>query len=68
MSYDFSADLLNKFSQLTPWLQAVLGLGFCAVTGAAFYFMKETVAVVAGAKARRLIHSPHSRNDDTNKE
>lgn len=45
-NYNFFADLLNKYSQLTPWVQALIG--FCAggvVLGVA-YFFKETVAVL----------------------
>ncbi len=45
-NYNFLADLLNKYSQLTPWVQALIGL--CAVgamLGVA-YFFKETVAVI----------------------
>lgn len=45
-NYNFLADLLNKFSQLTPWVQALLGLGVCAVVLGSAYFLKETVAVV----------------------
>lgn len=25
-NYDFWADVLNKYSQLTPWVQTILGL------------------------------------------
>ncbi len=46
MDYNFLADLLNKFSQLTPWVQALLGLGLCAVLLGSAYFLKETVAAV----------------------
>lgn len=31
MEYNAIADFLNKFSQLTPWVQAVLCVSFCAV-------------------------------------
>jgi hypothetical protein len=52
-NYSIIADFLNKFSQLTPWVQAVLG----AVIGGAFaafgYFLKEIVRVlVERAKGR----------------
>lgn len=44
--YNFYADLLNKYSQLTPWVQALIVLGgFSALLGIA-YFFKETVAVI----------------------
>ena len=44
--YNALADLLNKYSQLTPWVQALIGLGaFGAILGIA-YFFKETVAVM----------------------
>ena len=46
MDYNFLADLLNKFSQLTSWVQALLGLGLCAVLLGVAYFFKETIAVV----------------------
>lgn len=42
--YNFLADLLNKYVQLTPWVQALVSLGFYAVILGAFYFMKEMVA------------------------
>lgn len=44
--YNFFADLLNKYSQLTPWVQALVGLGICAVMLGTVYFIKETVAVL----------------------
>lgn len=44
--YNLFADMLNKYSQLTPWVQALIGLGgFSAILGIA-YFFKETVAVL----------------------
>ena len=44
--YNLLADFLNKYSQLTPWVQALIGLGaFGAILGIA-YFFKETVAVI----------------------
>lgn len=44
-NYNLFADLLNKYSQLTPWVQALVGLGICAVMLGTAYFIKETVAV-----------------------
>lgn len=44
--YNFAADFLNKYSQLTPWVQMVIGLGACAVMLGVAYFIKETVAVI----------------------
>jgi hypothetical protein len=46
MEYNFLADLLNKYSQLTPWVQAIVGAGLCAVILGGFYFLKETAAVL----------------------
>ena len=44
--YNLFADMLNKYSQLTPWVQALIGLGaFSMILGIA-YFVKETVAVM----------------------
>jgi len=44
--YNFWADALNKYSQLTPWVQAVLGLAvFGGIIGLA-YFMKESIAAI----------------------
>ena len=57
-SYNFLADLLNKYSQLTPWVQALVGLGLCAVILGAFYFLKETVAVLISPLQRQ---KPDSR-------
>jgi hypothetical protein len=44
--YHFYADLLNKYSQLTPWVQALLGVGFFAAVLGVAYFFKETVATI----------------------
>ena len=44
--YNFSADLLNKYTQLTPWVQAFIGLGVCGVFLGFFYFFKETMIAV----------------------
>jgi len=44
--YDIWADALNKFSQLTPWVQVAICLGLCAVVLGVAYFVKEIVAVV----------------------
>ncbi len=43
--YHFAADLLNKFSQLTPWVQAVIGISFAAMITGIAHFIKETLAV-----------------------
>ena len=44
--YNLFADMLNKYSQLTPWVQALLGVGaFTVILGAA-YFAKETVVAI----------------------
>ncbi len=48
MEYNFFADLLNKYSQLTPWIQAVLEVGLIAAVIAPFYFLKETICAIAG--------------------
>ena len=47
MEYNFFADLLNKFSQLTPWIQAIVATGVVAIMVAPFYFLKESVKVIA---------------------
>ena len=44
--YNFSADLLNKYVQLTPWVQVFIGLGVCGVFLGFFYFFKETMIAV----------------------
>lgn len=44
--YNVFADILNKYSQLTPWVQALLGVGFFAVVLCVAYFFKEMVANV----------------------
>ena len=46
MEYNLAADCLNKYSQLTPWVQAWLGLGIFAVMLGTVYFVKETVVVI----------------------
>lgn len=44
--YNLFADLLNKYSQLTPWVQALIGLCAGGVVLGVAYFFKETVAVM----------------------
>ena len=44
--YSFAADCLNKYSQLTPWVQALIGLCTGGVMLGISYFVKETVAAV----------------------
>ena len=44
--YSFAADCLNKYSQLTPWVQALLGLSAAGVMLGIAYFFKETVAAI----------------------
>lgn len=48
-NYIFSADLLNKFSQLTPWVQAVIGLGFFGVLLGICYFVMETIKTITSS-------------------
>lgn len=45
-NYNLFADLLNKYSQLTPWVQALIGLCAGGVVLGVAYFFKETVAVI----------------------
>jgi hypothetical protein len=65
-NYNFLADLLNKFSQLTPWVQALLGLGLCAVLLGVAYFFKETVAVVISPLLRWNEPSPKQEETSPN--
>lgn len=44
--YNFYADLLNKYSQLTPWVQAVTGIGLCGAILGLAYFMKESIVAI----------------------
>lgn len=44
--YVFAADLLNKYSQLTPWVQALIGTSFSGVIIAIAYFFKQSVTEV----------------------
>ena len=41
------ADALNKFSQLTPWVQAAMAACLCTAWLGMWYFLKETVRVLA---------------------
>lgn len=52
MEYDFAADLLNKFSQLTPWVQVTLGFELCTLLVGVAYLGKETAVGVARAFGR----------------
>jgi hypothetical protein len=56
--YNFYADLLNKYSQFTPWVQAVLGIGFFAAVLGVAYFIKETVASIARPMQRDAAAKP----------
>jgi len=45
-NYNLFADFLNKYSQLTPWVQAILGvMGFGSIACIS-YFFKETMVVL----------------------
>lgn len=44
--YNFYADLLNKYSQLTPWVQALIGIGFCGAILGLAYFLKESIVAI----------------------
>lgn len=44
--YNFFADLLNKYSQLTPYVQVVIGIGFCGSILGLAYFAKESVIAI----------------------
>lgn len=41
--YNFWADLLNKYSQLTPWVQALSLLAITVTLLGIMYFLKEIV-------------------------
>lgn len=45
-NYNLFADLLNKYSQLTPWVQALIGLSAAGMVLGVAYFFKETVAII----------------------
>jgi len=44
--YSFSADLLNKFSQLTPWVQTLISISFAGMVLGIAYFCKESIAAI----------------------
>ena len=44
--YNFSADLLNKFLQLTPWVQVFIGLEVCVIILGFFYFFNQAINAV----------------------
>lgn len=56
--YSFLADMLNKFSQLTPWVQAIIGTGICGVLLGIAYFFKETIAVIVSPPHKRKPNLP----------
>lgn len=55
IDYNLFADMLNKYSQLTPWVQAWLGLGIFAVMLGTAYFAKEIVEAIM----RPFLRTPH---------
>ena len=44
--YIFLADLLNKFSQLTPWVQAIIGISVSGMILGIAYFFKESITAI----------------------
>lgn len=46
MEYNFWADLLNKYSQLTPYVQVITGIGFFGATLGVAYFVKESIVAI----------------------
>jgi hypothetical protein len=57
-SYHFWADALNKFSQLTPWVQAFLGLAVCAVPLGLAHFLKEMTSIIMRPLYKQDVSSP----------
>jgi hypothetical protein len=47
VEYNFTADILNKFSQLVPWVQALIGVSLILMAGVVAFFAKETVLAIA---------------------
>ena len=47
--YSFWADALNKFPQLTPWIQAVVFSGACITVVVVTYLIKEMVVAIVSA-------------------
>lgn len=45
--YNAVADFLNKFSQLTPWVQVAVSAALCGTVVGLSYFLKEIVRVIA---------------------
>lgn len=46
MEYNLFADALNKFSQVTPFIQAVIVLSSCGMMLGFAYFIKECVVSI----------------------
>lgn len=44
--YSFLADILNKYHQLTPWVQVTLGFVNGLVIVAVTYFIKESIVAI----------------------
>ena len=51
--YNFLGDLLNKYSQLTPWVQVIIGLAFGVVVLGITYFIKEIVGLIMKPFSKR---------------
>ncbi len=45
-NYNIWVDVLNKYSQLTPWVQAVLGLSMLAFSSVCVYCVKEVLCTL----------------------
>lgn len=62
--YSFLADMLNKFSQLTPWVQALIGLGVCGVFIGFFYFFKESIAAIMKPFCKQQDEAPQEEKKE----
>jgi hypothetical protein len=70
MEYNFFADLLNKYSQFTPWVQVALGAMGCGVLLGMSYFFKETVVAIVSPfsdkekKPKKEWHDKYYRDEN----
>ena len=68
MEYNLFADALNKFSQVTPVIQAVIVVGFCGTMLGWAYFLKECIASIMRPLCRTKVTEPATAGTEEKRE
>ena len=62
--YIFLADLLNKYSQLTPWVQALIAITLAIMVLVIAYFIKESIALIMKPFTKEQAIDPHDTKQE----